>query len=147
MTPGYQVGAYQPFPAYQQETVAVEQPSGGWWRDWDWYREQRRRKRREQEAREQAAEAIQVETDREIAKLLHEQEAKRAEKEDLARLKKLVDEYRTEAQKLPPPVAAAWDRAFEQRTVEALSAFRRSVIRMQEEEEEMAIIAVLSMLD
>ena len=102
----------------------------------------RRRKRREEELR---LEEIQAETDREIAKLLHEQEAIDDERADLARIQALADEYAGTRQPVPRNIAASLLKAQEERTRNALEQLQREMDRLLEEES--VAIATTLLLD
>jgi hypothetical protein len=150
MIPGFQVGPYQPLPAYQQVGGTVVQPSGGWEPKRRYflyaYEAQLLRRRAEEERRLQLLEeskAIDEPISREIAELLRKQEAIDAERADLARLKGLVAQYRSEGiQDLAPRVAAAYARALAQENFSALQALDRE-LRRQLDEEELALVMIL----
>lgn len=131
-----------PQPPPQQDT------SGGWafFFRYERAREERRRRRREQEEREEEARRIEDVTTREIALLMRQQEARDAERAELARLQALADRFAGEPLGLPARARAAILRATERRTVNALQQMQREIERMFEEEEA-AVIAALMMDD
>ncbi|HEX7114976.1 MAG TPA: PASTA domain-containing protein [Steroidobacter sp.] len=101
-------------------------------------REQARRRReaRERAEREAEAERIEEETTREIARLLREQEARDARRDELDRLSRLVGAYarRGVEATLSDRVQKAIARAAAKRTTWALLALEREMRRAQEEE-------------
>jgi hypothetical protein len=131
--------------AFQQElaAAATDEPSGGWiYHAFALHREaRRRRKEREEEAKREADE-IQAEIDREIARLLREQEARDAERADLARIQSIADQYAGTRQQVPKNISIAMLKAYEERSRNALEQLRREIDRMLEEEE----LAVMVML-
>ena len=97
----------------------------------------RRRERKKRQELEDEAERIEEETSREIARLLHEQEAKDARRAELQRLSELVDTYArrgTEAA-LSERVQKAISKAASKQTTWALYALERELRRAHEEEE------------
>jgi hypothetical protein len=117
--------------------AVTEQPSGGYgfFNEYELYR-QRRARRKAQERREQEeADEIQADLDRQIAKLLKEQEAKDAERADFARLQRIADAYAGTRQPVPRPIAATMLKAYEERSRNALEQLEREMNRMLEEEE------------
>ncbi len=123
-----------------------EQNSGGYgfYNDFDFYNERRRRrKKREQEALEEAQQ-IQAVLDREIAQLLHEQEAKDAEREDLKRIQSLADKYAGTLQKVPRAISATLLKAQEERSKNALEQLTREMEQMIEAEDMTAILMLLN---
>lgn len=144
---GFQVGPFQPLPAYQQVSQAqpATQPSGGWPFYIAYEQELARRQRACRKRLEDEEEALRVQDaiSREIARLLHEQERKDAERADLARLKALVAQYReSDLKDLAPRAAVAYARALLQANFSALEALDRE-LRRQMEEEEMAVMLLL----
>lgn len=127
----------------------VDQPSGGWERhhhfyyDFDAHRQRRIDRDRDLERREREAEKLET-VDREIARLLHEQEAKDAEKADLARLQALADQYAGTRQEIPRQIAATLLKAQEERSKNALEQLAREMERMLEEEEMALMVLLLS---
>lgn len=122
--------------------VVVDQPSGGWWPDYEHARRMRdvRRRKLEQEERDQRE--IQDATDREIARLLREQEARDADREDLRRLQRLADTYAAKVPDLPQNVRHAILNAQDARTRNSLEQMRR-VIEQAIEAEDMAVLLFL----
>lgn len=101
-------------------------------------RERRKRLKDEEDARE-----AEDEISREIAQLLHQQEAIDAERRDFERLKKLVIEYRAESlTEFSPRVVTAYERALAQQNFSAMQALYRELARQMDDED----IAVLMML-
>jgi hypothetical protein len=126
------------------EAPPASQASGGFFFGFDRHlAERRRRKEREEELKREADE-IQAELDREIARLLHEQEARDAERADLARIQALADRYAGTKQPVPRKIAASLLKAQEERTRNSLLQLQREMQQMFEEEEA-AVIAVLMM--
>jgi hypothetical protein len=97
----------------------------------------RRRERKKRQELEEEAQRIEEETTREIARLLHEQEAKDARRAELDRLSRLVDAYarRGDEAALSERVQKAIKKAAEKQTAWALFALEREMARAQEEEE------------
>lgn len=126
--------------------VQDTQSGGGWWPDYEHVRRAREKRRREIEEAEEATRQLQDETDRQIAALLREQEARDAERADLQRLQKLADRYSGQKLGLPKPVSTALINAYEARTKNSLQQLRREVERANEDEE-MAFIVSLLMMD
>lgn len=120
---------------------------GGFFYAAEMHRLQRRRRLEEERRREEEADEIQAKLDREIAKLLREQEERDAERRDLERIQALADEYagRASREGVPRSVTAAILRAQEERTFNALQQMQREIDRMFEEEE--AHISALLLLD
>jgi hypothetical protein len=126
------------------EAPPASETSGGFFFGFDRHlAERRRRKEREEELKREADE-IQAELDREIARLLHEQEARDAERADLARIQALADRYAGTKQPVPRKIAASLLKAQEERTRNSLLQLQREMQQMFEEEEA-AVIAVLMM--
>lgn len=119
--------------------LEVSSASGGYgfWNEYD--REQIRRKRRRKELADLEAERERIEDEqaREIAKLLQEQEAKDARREELQRLSSLVASYSqaNAPSELSPRVQKAIAVAAERQTTWALMALDRELRRAREEEE------------
>lgn len=129
--------------------VVVEQPvtGGGFYYAFEYHRALREKRKRLEREREEAEREIQDETDRNIAQLLHEQEAKDAERDELQRIQRMADEYAGRAMQegVSRRAAAAILKAQEERSFNALMQMQREIERMFEEEE-VAIKAAL-MLD
>lgn len=108
-------------------------------------RERARRKRTEDE---EAAQRIADEIEREIAALLHKQEAQDAERLELQHLGRLVAEFadREAQDAFNERVRAAFVRAQAQMTASSLLALDRE-IRRQLEEEEMAVLMAIALID
>lgn len=123
-------GGYRTYLRYEQEMLQRED-------------QKRRRKRLEEEARE-----IKDAVDREIAQLIHGQEARRDEEQELERLGALVAEFEAHRAELDfnERVTAALIRAAAQQNASALLAFDRE-LRRQMEEEEMAVLMALALDD
>ncbi len=125
----------------------VQEGGGGFYFGFDRIQHERKRRKREQEELEAETQKIQDDTDREIAKLLREQEAKDAERAEYARLQTLADKYAGQAMKagVPRKVAAAILKANEDKTVSSLQAMQRQI--EQSLEEEMISINISLLLD
>ncbi len=126
--------------------VVAADPSGGFFFGFDHARA--RREKRKRELAEMAAEQQSIEDAqaREIAQLLHAQEAKDAEREDLARLQALADKFAKPGNEVPRALLATVMKAHEERTKNALEQLQREFSRMLEDEEA-AVIAMLMMDD
>jgi hypothetical protein len=125
-----------------------EQSTGGWWPDYEQIRRQRERRRREIEEAEAETQRLQDETDREIARLLREQEARDAERADLERLQRLADKYAGAAlQELPKAARVAILNAQDARTRNSLEQMRRVIERELDDEMMLAVQQVLLMMD
>lgn len=122
---------------------SAEQPSGGYFNDFDAHASRRRKRKREEEERLEEAQQIQAELDREIARLLHEQEAKDAERADLQRLQSIADRYVGTRQPVTKRVSTALLKAYEERSRNALEQFHREMERMLEEDE-IAVMLILN---
>ncbi len=105
-------------------------------------REKERRKRREKERERELAD-IELPTDRQIAELLDVQEAKDAERKDLARIQAIADSMMREKH-LPRPILAAVMKAHEERSRNALQQLERMVVQRMEEEEMAALMFLLN---
>lgn len=117
------------------EPTPVVQPTGGFFFGFDRHLHLERLRKREEEELAEQRRQIQDETDRQIAELLHAQEAKDAERAELKRLQALADQYAGTKQPVSRRVAAALLKANEERTRNALEQMRREIERMLEEEE------------
>lgn len=115
---------------------------GGFFIEYELYSLRKRKRRRDEERAQAEADQIQLELDREIAKLLREQEAKDAERDDLARIQSLADQYAGTRQPVTRRVSTALLKAYEERSRNALEQLEREIFRMQEEEE-MAVLQIL----
>ena len=134
--------------AFQQEVAGTqEQPSGGFFTEFEAARTRRLRRKREEERRQREAEAIQDAVTREIAEFLVEQEAKDEERLELSRIQALADQYAGHGMKigLTRQVSAAILKAHEERSFNALQQMAREIERSMEEEE--AAITAFLMLD
>lgn len=105
-------------------------------------RRHRRKEREQQEQRE--VDEIQAELDREIARLLYEQQAKDADRDDLARIQKMADQYAGTRQAVPRNIAAALLKAQEERSRNALEQLQREMERMLQDEEIAALLVILN---
>jgi hypothetical protein len=110
--------------------------------EYDLLRRKKRQRDEERRRAEEEAESIQNAMDREIAQLLREQEAKDAERAELARIQSLADRFAGTKQPVTRRVSAALLKAHEERTRNALEQLFREIERMHEEEE-MAVIHLL----
>lgn len=105
-------------------------------------RRRQRRKRKDDE--EQALAAVETPFEREIATLLHAQEAQDERRAELARLQRLVTQFaeRKAEQAFTERVSRAFERAIKQPNASALLALEREVERQMDDED----FAVLMML-
>lgn len=127
--------------APQQDAV------GGWfWFQYEKERERRRRRQAELEEAQEDAERIADETTREIARLLQAQEAKDAERANIDRLRRLVQQYAADARSDSARVQAALAAAQQKATRAALERLEREIERMREEEE-VALLMALALVD
>jgi hypothetical protein len=123
----------------------VGSSSGGFLHEYERAHAVRIRKRREREEREAEAERLADETSREIAQLLHEQEAKDEERADLERLRELARVHRQEAAtELTERVRRAYARVLLQENLSALEALDRELRRQLDEEEIAALMLLLN---
>lgn len=119
------------------DTAAVEpeQPSGGFISSYDlWRAHSQRRRKQLQDDEEQALEQTSADAAaQEIARFLHEQAKRDAQRDELARLRALVL-----SQPLPDELNEKAREAFrlaqEKKTTGAMLALSRAIIRQQEEE-------------
>lgn len=119
--------------------------TGGWWPDYYAIQRDRARRKKRLEEAEREREAIQDATDREIARLLAEQEAKELEAAELARLQTLADKYAGQKLDLPKQARIAILNAQDARTRNSLEQMLR-VTAQVELERHLALISAL-MLD
>lgn len=131
--------------ATQQETETF---TGGFFVSFEREMERRRRERRKRQEDEEEAQRIAEDRDRQIAAFLHEQEAKDAERDELARLGSLVTQFADSQAQVAfnERVAKAFARALAQQNASALLALEREVGR-QMEEEEFAVLMALALDD
>jgi hypothetical protein len=132
---GFQVGAFQPFPAYQQVTrETVSQNPGGWWNEFHTAKQLRDLERKRRAMLEDEAELATKDdiAAQEIARFLHKQQKIDAERAELERLRNLVRimpiESVSDRARLATEVAQARD------TLGAYLALERELIRQEEEE-------------
>lgn len=131
------------------ETATVEMiaadtaASGGWWREFEVEQVRSRDRKRRRDEDDSAVESIQDEVDREIAALLHEQEAKDAARAELERLRALARAYDGEV--VDDKFARALKRAAEAKTLAQAQAMLREAERVEEEEFLMA--AMFAVID
>jgi hypothetical protein len=129
------------------ETAAVEMiaadtaSSGGWWREFEVERVRSRDRRRKRDEDDAAVGSIQDAIDREIAALLHEQEAKDAERAELERLRSLARAYDGEV--IDARFASALKRAAEAKALAQAQALLREAERVEDEEFLMAAMLVV----
>lgn len=117
---------------------------GGFFFAYEQERARRRRKQREEEERDEAARELQDKVDREIAELLRIQEAKDEERDNLARLQRLVRQHSREELMLSDRAKVAYMRALTQANFSAMQALDRELQRMLEEEEIAALMLLLN---
>lgn len=135
---------FTPTGTLRNASAVTDTNSGGYFYDIDAHHSARsRRKERERELK---LDEIELERDREIARLLHEQEARDADRADLTRIQALADRYAGTRQPVPRNIAAALLKAQEERSRNALEQLQREVER-QLEEESIAIAALLLLDD
>jgi hypothetical protein len=122
--------------------VVVESNPGGWafFTRYEQERDARRRKRQEQLEAEEAIQELPP-VEKEIATFLHKQERIDESKQELKRLKALVDEYR-EIPNLTSKAQEAAERARIRGLRSDLAKFDKELRRMLEEEE-MAVLMLL----
>lgn len=128
--------------------VVVESPSGGWLTFLNTYEQQlvrRREERKKQQQLEEETEQIPDDTDRQIAQLLREQEAKDARRAELQRLSELVEQNASveAAKQYSEKVGAAYARALTQGNYSALEALERELRKAREEEEALLLQAFM----
>lgn len=127
--------------------VQDTQATGGWYPDYEHIRRQRDKRRREQEEAEEAEASLQDATDREIARLLHDQQARDADRADLQRLQGLADKWAGKVEDLPKPVSVAILNAQDARSRNSLQQMERMIEAHLLEEEMAAVTQVLLMLN
>lgn len=106
--------------------------------------ERRRKERRKREEDEEEAKKLKDDIDREIAVLLHQQEADDAEAQELSRLKVMVAQFADKAaeEAMTERVRSALVRANVQQNVSAYLALERELTRVMEEEEFMILMVL-----
>lgn len=128
----------------------TDQPgSGGFYYEFELNRRRRAKRKRELEEQKAEQERIQEERDREIARLLREQQEKEDAQADLKRLQVMADKFAGSglvAMGVPRPVTAAILKAHEERTRNALEQMERMINRMMEEEE-IALVTAMLLID
>jgi hypothetical protein len=122
--------------------AAAASPSGGFFYDIDSFRSRKRRER-DRLARHESDTRDLQDTEREIAELLRDQERRDIERDELARIQRLADEYSGRNLGLPRRVSASLLKAYEERTRNSLEQLQRELERMLEEEE-IALILILN---
>jgi hypothetical protein len=127
--------------------VVATQPTGGWLFLNEYEQELRRRQKRkkEQEELEEATEQIEDTTDRQIAQLLREQEAKDEKRKELQRLAEIVRQNADieAARQYGAKVAKAYERALTQGNFSALQALDRELKKARDEEEALLLQAFM----
>lgn len=123
--------------------VVSDQPSGGFFYDFDHYRAQKQRRKKREQDELAEIKAIDEPTTREIAQLLRVQEARDEERADLARLQSLADQYAGTAQGLPRPITATLLKAYEERSRNALEQLQREMSQLADEED-VSIMLILN---
>lgn len=124
--------------------VVAQSSGGGFFHMFDYHRARRERERRRRKELEEEAQRIEDETTREIAQLLHAQEAKEAERIELERLQALADRFATKPLGLPARTRAALYDAAEARTRNSLLKMQREIERMYREEDAALIVLLNS---
>lgn len=138
-------GSRMPYGSFAGKAAPVlpeTQPAGGWGfaNIYDRYREEKREREQEESQARKAIQAIQDETDAEIARLLHKQMAYEARTQEIDKLEFLMRQFddrqeRNLALQFNQDVAAAYDRALKLGTFASAEAFERAMERALEEEE------------
>lgn len=118
--------------------------SGGFLYAYELERTHRARKKREREELEEDARTIQDRIDREIAELLHRQEAEDDRRAELSRLQRLVQDHAKSALDLSDRAKIAYVRALTQANFSAMEALDRELQRQLEEEEITALMILLN---
>jgi hypothetical protein len=131
---------------YIPPIVTPDTGGGGWWPHYHHYRHRKEQDNRDREHRRIEAQRIEDEAEREIAKLLHEQEQREAERADLYRLRDLAD--RAQALRGTGELSAALERRLSllamETTRSALQAFERELLQQVEDDEIAALILILN---
>lgn len=129
---------------------APDQPTGGWLSYVRYEQEMLKRahEKRKREEDEEDAQRIADERDREIAALLHAQEARDADRKEVERLSQLARDLAAHEAELAfnERVSKALARALTQENISAFLALDREM-RRQLEEEEFAVVTALTLLD
>lgn len=117
--------------------------SGGFFYDIDHFRS-RKRAERDRLERHESDTAHLEQMEREIAELLRDQERKDLERDELARIQRLADDYSGRNLGLPRRVSASLLKAYEERSRNALEQLQRELERMLEDEEITALMLILN---
>ena len=123
-----------------------EQFTGGFFYAFERERAKREKARRKRLEDEEEASRLKSEVDREIARLLLAQEAKAAQREEMARLTTLVEQaakIRTR-DAFNARVNAALERATQKATISALLTFEREVQRQMDAEDSAVLLMLLN---
>ena len=123
-----------------------EQFTGGFFYAFERERAKREKARRKRLEDEEEASRLKSEVDREIARLLLAQEAKAAQREEMARLTTLVEQaakIRTR-NAFNARVNAALERATQKATISALLTFEREVQRQMDAEDSAVLLMLLN---
>jgi hypothetical protein len=134
--------------AFTAAVVAAVEATGGWLSFINTYEQQlvrRRAERKKQQQLEEETEQIPDDTDRQIAQLLREQEAKDARRAELERLSELVEQNASveAARQYSEKVGTAYARALTQGNYSALEALERELRKAREEEEALLLQAFM----
>ena len=131
--------------------VATSSSTGGWLFLNEYQLEQQRRKKKERQRQELEAETEQIaeQVDRQIAQFLREQEAIDDRREELARLKALVQADRDlkAAEAYSERVAIAYQAALEKGSRAALLKLEKEIKLAMDEEEDFMLIALMTVVD
>lgn len=126
--------------------VSVPAPSGGFFFDFDRHSAQRRQRLRELAEAEEHEQEIKDEIDRNIAKLLHEQQRKDEERKDLERIRSLVIQHKHESPEIDSErVLKALNEARLKQSRANLERLQREMDRMFEEEEDFLALMMLAL--
>lgn len=124
----------------------AESNSGGFFFDFDRHSADRRRRRRELEEAEEHEQDIKDEIDRNIARLLHEQQRKDEERKDLERIRSLVIQHKSESPDIDSErVLKALNEARQKQSRANLERLQREMDRMFEEEEDFLALMMLAL--
>jgi hypothetical protein len=118
--------------------------SGGFYFAFERETERRRRERRKREEAEEETQQLQDDIDREIATLLHQQEAEDAEAQELNRLKAMVAQFADKAaeEAMTERVRTAFVRANAKQNIASYLALEKELNRAMEEEEFMILMVL-----
>jgi hypothetical protein len=131
----------------EPEAAETEQPSGGGWGFHALELARRKRRKKRQQEIEEETEQIEDPTDRQIAKLLREQEAEDEGTQEFERLAEIVEDADLDAaRQYSAAVADAFSKALETGKREAFVELERE-LKNAREEEEFLLTALLMLMD